>query len=294
YAQGGVVGNSTASISGVENKGDVTFTLSGVLKNTNIGGILGMNSDKAIIISDCINSGSVTRSNDATNVSKNSGNALGGIVGGIRGVASRVENCVNTGELRQGIWNNNLTTNIATTTGIAGGIVGAIIGADDSNRAEVVNCEASTSTIYGKRGFLGGIAGYAEFANVSDCRNYMSTDSNIAAYTSGIAAYMVSSTIDGCTCKATLNSTSGTPFVGGIAAFVDSASKVTGSKYYGALVSGVATLVTGGVAAQTVAGATISNCGFGGTIDGVAMTEAQVCGDANGTFTDNYIWDGQE
>ena len=94
--------------------------------------------------------------------------------------------------------------------------------------------------------------------------------------------------------KASLNSTSGTPFLGGIAAFVDGASKVTDSKYYGSLVSGVAALVSGGVAAQTESGAAISGCGFGGTIEGAAMTEADVCGDANGTFTDNYIWDGQE
>lgn len=294
YAQGGVIGYATASVSGVENRGAVTFTLSGILANTNTGGVLGMSSGTAITISDCRNSGDVTRSNDATNVSKNSGNALGGIVGGIRGVASRVENCTNTGTIRQGIWNNNLTANIATTTGIAGGIVGAIVGAGDSNRAEIVNCEASEGTIYGKRGFLGGIAGYAEFADISNSRNYMSTDSNIAAYTSGIAAYMVSSSVDGCTCKASLNSTSGTPFLGGIAAFVDGASKVTDSKYYGSLVSGVAALVSGGVAAQTESGAAISGCGFGGTIEGAAMTEADVCGDTNATFADNYIWDGQE
>lgn len=294
YAQGGVIGYATASVSGVENRGAVTFTLSGILANTNTGGVLGMSSGTAITIADCRNSGDVTRSNDESNVSKNSGNALGGIVGGIRGVASRVENCTNTGTIRQGIWNNNLTANIATTAGIAGGIVGAIVGAGDSNRAEIVNCEASEGTIYGKRGFLGGIAGYAEFADISNSRNYMSTDSNIAAYTSGIAAYMVSSSVDGCTCKASLNSTSGTPFLGGIAAFVDGASKVTDSKYYGSLVSGVAALVSGGVAAQTESGAAISGCGFGGTIEGAAMTEADVCGDTNGTFTDNYIWDGQE
>ncbi len=294
-AEGGVIGYATASVSEVENRGTVEFNQKEIMKNTYMGGIVGMNNNKPITIRSCTNSGEVKRVIDAENSSKNSGNCLGGIVGGIVGVESAVMNCTNTGAIFQGMWNNNVTNAIPTTTAIAGGIVGAATGKGDAARVMISGCNATTGTLYAKRGFIGGIAGYAQYVSINDCRNEMSTASNIAVYTGGIAAYLLSSSIENCVCKATLNSTSGTPYLAGIAGYVDGTSQVSSSKYFGSLVSGVAALVAGGIAADTVSGAVISDCGFGGTINGVEMTElSQACGDADATLENNYIWDGNE
>lgn len=331
-AVGGVAGLlSNASISGVENQGEVVATPAAKVVNTYLGGVVGQiasttaqtvtsvkNSGSAsfspkadglghseiytagilafadstpVTITNAENTGAIMHKVDGTNVADKSA-YLGGIAAGLKNAQSKIESCINSGTVRLGSFNNTATEGLAP---YCGGIIGYISGTAAESPAQIKNCKnLQTATLYAKRGYLGGIVGCAKYVSVDGCRNEGSTASAISAYTGGIAGSLVTSNITNCVAKADLSSTSTAPFIGGIASWIDAASSVASSKYYGNETSTVAKCIFGGIVAKSVAGATISTCGFGGTINGTAMIPANVCGDANATLTDNYLWDGAE
>lgn len=330
-AVGGIAGLlSNASISGVENQGEVSAAPTAKVINTYLGGVVGqMASDTAQTVTSVKNTGSVLFSPtalelghidiytagilafaDTTPVTVTSSNNtgaiihkgdnklngaasyLGGIAACLKNAKSKIENCNNSGAVSLGSFNNTVTEGAAP---YCGGIAGFVSGTAANDRAEIKNCNnLTTATLYAKRGYLGGIVGYAKYVATEGCRNEGSTATNLATYTGGVAGSLVESSITNCVVKADLESTNTAPIIGGVAALADAASSVSLSKYYGGQISTVAGCVFGGVVGKSVAGATISTCGFGGTINNVAMIPANVCGDANATLTDNYLWNGAE
>ncbi|MBQ6262079.1 MAG: InlB B-repeat-containing protein [Clostridia bacterium] len=182
---GGILGvnGSSGNYTKLTNNGNVTGTLQ-------VGGIVG---DCSASVSDCLNTGSITGTGDAsgdgvggiigrtsisgtTSQCENKGSVVGTyMTGGIVGVAGcNVEKCYNHG---------NVTCNVGgeSNSGV-GGIVGYSSGMTIS---KCVNYAAISGGSNGKR--IGGIVGWTSHTNVELCRNY----SDVQGYkeAGGIAGY---------------------------------------------------------------------------------------------------------
>ena len=299
---GGVVSTAEVAVSDVENRGNVQFDYDEkkgeVPEHTDIrlGGVIGLSESTPLTIAKAMNYGRIYKYNNSAN---NAGRSIytGGIAGCLTNGKISVVDCHNYGSLYNGHWNNTVGS---TASVYVGGIVSCALGASETETIDITGCSNEIDVedaigIYAKRGYAGGIVGYAKYVKVDNCVN--TTDfptSNIAQYDGGIAAYLESSSVTGSVNTGMVYATlTRTPSSGGIAGCVDGMSSISASKSF-ATIGGAAGKV-GGIAGSSVAGASISGCGFGGTLNGTAITEtSQVCGDANGTFTDNYIWNGQE
>ncbi len=308
---GGVVGvvASTAevAVSDVENRGNVQFDYTSkkdkdeVPGHTDIhmGGIIGASENTPLTVSNAVNYGRVDKNNDVKATGKSL--YIGGIVGYLANAKVSVADSHNYGTTYNGHWSNTLAL---TGSVYVGGIVACAVGASEAETVDITGCSnevaveddaAATDGIYAKRGYAGGIVGYAKYVKVENCLNTTDfTTGNIAGFDGGIAGYLESSSVTGSTNTGVVRASSTqSPSSGGIAGYVDAMSSISASKAFSDIV-GTAGKV-GGIAGTSVAGASISGCGFGGTLNSTAITEvSQVCGDTNGTFTDNYIWDGQE
>lgn len=306
---GGVVGrvssSTSVSVADVVNYGNVQFDYTSkkgeVPGHTDIhmGGIIGASENTPLTVSNAVNYGRVDKNNDV----KATGKSLyvGGIAGYLANAKVSVADSHNYGTTYNGHWSNTLAL---TGSVYVGGIVACAVGASEAETVDITGCSnevaveddaAATDGIYAKRGYAGGIVGYAKYVKVENCLNTTDfTTGNIAGFDGGIAGYLESSSVTGSTNTGIIRATSTqAPCSGGIAGYIDAMSSISVSKAFSDIV-GTAGKV-GGIAGTSVAGASISGCGFGGTLNSTAITEvSQVCGDANGTFTDNYIWDGQE
>ena len=305
---GGVVGrvssSTSVSVADVVNYGNVQFDYTskdGVPGHTDIhmGGIIGASENTPLTVSNAVNYGRVDKNNDVKATGKSL--YIGGIVGYLANAKVSVADSHNYGTTYNGHWSNTLAL---TGSVYVGGIVACAVGASEAETVDITGCSnevaveddaAATDGIYAKRGYAGGIVGYAKYVKVENCLNTTDfTTGNIAGFDGGIAGYLESSSVTGSTNTGVVRASSTqSPSSGGIAGYVDAMSSISASKAFSDIV-GTAGKV-GGIAGTSVAGASISGCGFGGTLNSTAITEvSQVCGDANGTFTDNYIWDGQE
>lgn len=84
-----------------------------------------------------------------------------------------------------------------------GGIVACAVGASEAETVDITGCSnevaveddaAATDGIYAKRGYAGGIVGYAKYVKVENCLNTTDfTTGNIAGFDGGIAGYLESS-----------------------------------------------------------------------------------------------------
>lgn len=306
---GGVVGrvssSTSVSVADVVNYGNVQFDYTSkkdeVPGHTDIhmGGIIGASENTPLTVSNAVNYGRVDKNNDVRATGKSL--YVGGIAGYLANAKVSVADSHNYGTTYNGHWSNTLAL---TGSVYVGGIVACAVGASEAETVDITGCSnevaveddaAATDGIYAKRGYAGGIVGYAKYVKVENCLNTTDfTTGNIAGFDGGIAGYLESSSVTGSTNTGIIRATSTqTPCSGGIAGYIDAMSSISVSKAFSDIV-GTAGKV-GGIAGTSVAGASISGCGFGGTLNSTAITEvSQVCGDANGTFTDNYIWDGQE
>lgn len=306
---GGVVGrvssSTSVSVADVVNYGNVQFDYTSkkdeVPGHTDIhmGGIIGASENTPLTVSNAVNYGRVDKNNDVRATGKSL--YVGGIAGYLANAKVSVADSHNYGTTYNGHWSNTLAL---TGSVYVGGIVACAVGASEAETVDITGCSnevaveddaAATDGIYAKRGYAGGIVGYAKYVKVENCLNTTDfTTGNIAGFDGGIAGYLESSSVTGSTNTGVVRASSTqSPSSGGIAGYVDAMSSISASKAFSDIV-GTAGKV-GGIAGTSVAGASISGCGFGGTLNSTAITEvSQVCGDANGTFTDNYIWDGQE
>jgi len=183
---GGIVGYLTgdATLSGCVNEGgsnkagEVFFNVKAAdLAHTGnyIGGILGYGGQKivkidnvdtvlpaSVEIEDCNNSGYVHGGNSTNKFGASC--FTGGIVAYLTGM-SAIRNCENSGVVYNDQRNND-DTNITSTYN--GGIAGYVLGLAE-NPIAIENCNNTVSGMFSRRGWLGGIVGYAEYAELTGC-----------------------------------------------------------------------------------------------------------------------------
>lgn len=293
---GGVIGrmNGDGEISGcvneggANNEGEVYLNVaSGAAKHTEnyLGGIVGKVTGN-VAISDCSNSGYI----HGGNTTKQNGTTcyVGGIAAYLDGMSS-IANCTNTGV----IYNNHSSNSTGTNnTCFNGGIVAWVSGTAES-AITISSCTHNTGDLSPRRGYNGGIVGYANYTSISGCNVGEVTFSGSGYYIGGIAGWAVNSTISNCAVEATGITSSQAQSAGGLVAKLGDASiiensstKVASIVGADAAASGISYLY-GSIAGQSVAGSTIKGCHYpaSGTITGGGATHSwQICGDTN--FTD--------
>ena len=284
---GGVVGflAATATVSGcvneggASNAGEVYFQPNNKTVNHTgicIGGIIGGNkAGTDATISNCQNSGKVWTGNyTATDQTL----YLGGIIGSLTGKSS-ISDCANTGI-------NNLNAGNNTDDGVTkifadGGIVGFAQGTDE-NHITISGCSWSydTETAVGaRRGTCGGIAAYAEYADISN--SDVTVQYNMYNHvTGGVVGWAVHSTLTNCKFKGTKITATQGYWSGGVVAKLTAGSVVDGCyNYCDDITAPKATTVIGEIAAISETGTEIKNCHHTGTID--------ICSDTNYTGSGN-------
>lgn len=283
----GVVGSmrKNGTISGCLNEGEVKFNAtiapSSSIEYTNnyIGGILA-HSTSNVAISDCENTNYVYGGySDA----KSNGKTLyvGGIVGYLKGQSS-ILSCINSGRVRNASFNNS-TNKEGSVYG--GGIVGFVEGTSD-NLITVTDCSVTTpvgtQAFEQKRGYNGGIAGYAEYAVLTNCTNDRNFD-NTAYYVGGIVSWLVNATIKDCKWYGTSISSTQINAAGGIVAKLDAGGVIDGCYSYAEsiLKDGNPYDITGLIAGQSVSGSIIRNCHY------VSDLDVDICSDSNFTGENN-------
>ena len=195
---------------------------------------------------------------------------IGGIVGYMNGRNSSVDYCDLTGSAN--IYNNHWTNRaVGTTCPMCGGIAGVIYGTS-SNHATISNCSvASTTTVNGRRGVVGGIVGWCRGGTVTNCivNNNLSTSSYGVG---GIAGRTDYGDITSCTFNGTSITSSQAQKMGGIVAIIGNAScTIDGCNSYVTTIS-TTTNASGAIAGTSVANSIIKSCHY--------KSGMSICGDA--------------
>ena len=297
---GGILGwaDKQVDISGCENKGTLennTGTTAVVFTRMTLGGILGYGPIANTTIFKCQNKAQVycnAQQNKAGRSSQTGGIAglMGTLAAGVAGL--QIDSCSNAAR----VWNrnyNNTITPVASTP-FGGGIVGAIVGTSAS-KASIHGCTTTSGDVVELRGYCGGLAGYAEAANLSgNTVGQAMTSSNANSQgAGGFVGWAVGTTISDCTSSANINQVKQ---IGGFVSYLDGTSSITGCKLNGA------TLTTGTNGAATAAavlvsnaasGASITDCGVKGTLNGAAITLSSnmVTTDGGATVSGTYLLD---
>lgn len=317
-AMGGVVGRvnegktSAVTISDCSNSGtvyenggdDVTITTWKAM-----GGIVGYVGQPATI-SNCDNSGQVYFNYNQ----KANGRCgyVGGIVGvcGIYGsswsdVDATIQNCTNYGQ----VWSRNTNNTYDTISGCAacGGIAGMLYG-NASKKISVTSCQNLTNPSNGllisKRGYQGGIVGYASNAAISNCTSTKNTDThsmNIPRYSGGIAGKLDGSSVSNCTVQGSkiYASSSANCDMGGVAGTMDATSSIASCDVIDVKLSyntESANFKWGAIAGTTASGASITDCKLSGGWSvnaGSSYTPFvldDVCSDDLATMTGNTLY----
>ena len=153
------------NVGGDSNAGEVYFNVkASSLGHTDnyIGGILGY-SASTVTLSDCVNSGYVHGGNSTNVVDKTC--FTGGIVAYLGGASSSITNCDNSGVVYNN-QRNNTDTNTASTYN--GGVAGYLLGTSEGH-ITVTGCDNTATGMFSRRGWLGGVVGYAEYADLTNC-----------------------------------------------------------------------------------------------------------------------------
>lgn len=180
------------------NKGDIKVTVkSGQALVSAVGGICGLVSQDGVLFDGCVNEGNISRISDGEGNGKSNGanqgsSGIGGILGrsarsypttsaattnwfcinNAVGYNTEIKGCSNSGIITHYVrYSRNITISGAKDSNenrqaAAGGVVGIIVGTSE-NIAKVTSC-TNTGTVYGgwsgQRHIIGGIAGYAKYA----------------------------------------------------------------------------------------------------------------------------------
>lgn len=254
-------------------------------KSIYVGGILGYNPEAALTIENCSNSGYV-HSGINDKHTKTANKYLGGIVGYLKG-ASAVKSCTMTGA----IYNDDFNNNVAIANGAStGGIVGVAEGVDGA-RIVVEKCTVDPAApvkereVAARRGWLGGIIGYASYTDVTDC----SVDAPMSGsfyYSGGVCGEMIASTAKKCTVSGD-QSSSQTYYSGGLAGSIDAASVVDECTVRGAISSTqTSRAILGQLVAKAAAGSTVTNCQYKVTLEGAAVSGV-IAEDSGATVSGN-------
>ena len=299
---GGVVGTISASVKNVSNSGNVIYKLSqaAAMNKLHMGGLAGEIKDTAnVVVSGCVNSGEVyfnaaqnaahadnylggifgrtvnagvavsncTNSGyiHGGNTSKQNGKTfyLGGIAAYIDGVSS-VDNCENNGVLLNDQFNN---TNTKEGSTFEGGIVGFALGTE-SSRITISNVKNDVKTesgavTGGRRGYIGGTVGYAEYVDITKATSTNSYDKGSGYWIGGLAGWLVNATLTGSTYSGTSITSTQVQGAGGIVAVLDAGSVVDGCySHLATITHGSNACVDGAIAGKSVAGSTIKKCHY--------------------------------
>ena len=283
-ACGGVVaqvkGGTTAVIENCTNSGtvkeaggdDVT-----IMSYHTIGGIAGVVS-MPTSVSGCTN-------NAALQLSYNTKASRGGHTGGIVGTVAiydsawkaaenvSISDCVNYGKAYNQVFSNSY---VLPTAGICGGIVGMAMGTV-SSPVSISGCRndnsiSSSSPCAIKRGFEGGIIGYADHCAIESCVSRKDTEvasNNIPRYCGGIAGQLLASSVSGCDADRVhlYGSSSAACDMGGIVGSMDATSSVDGCNVIsiGLAYNAVsANFKYGAIAGTTESASVIRNCKISG------------------------------
>lgn len=244
-------------------KGDVSGEGS---TNTDMmmGGIIGCAEGKTAV-KDADNSGLVFCDVDISQKINQRPSIIGGIAGSVSGASSVISGCHMTGGLRNTNFNNS--EDLAGV--VSGGIAGALIGAD-GGVATISGCTvAGPDEMQNQRGIQGGIVGYLDYGEVSDCyfsKQTVNCSQNIPHFNGGICAKAFRSTIGGCTAEDTFQAckSSAKTSIGGICGWIDGNSKVVGNT-----ASGI-----------HLARNTSSDFIFGAVVGSIGSTTAEISGNS--------------
>lgn len=277
------------------------------------GGIAGFVNAETTSFKSCVNNGEIGKLAQGANSANTKGyiSVYGGIAGVVMGGAAEFIRCENKGDVINKHYSNHVPGN--TSSGwnspcIAAGILGAFdyMATSNSGNLTINNCQNGGS-IQAYRGLAGGIAGFARNAQINSCTNYgslgqNSTNSNNSAYKGGIACWLTKSAVDGCVAKCnvfTSNPASAVQSSGGILSISKGGGvSVTNCSYYGVLSINQAAQpqACGGIVSTPEADTVISNCKFGGTVNGITISANNVAdyavGNGLGTCTNITLWDG--
>ena len=291
---GGIMGtlasDKTASLSNCTNNGEVFFnnngkggtkdTDTGKYTDTYSGGIIAKGA--GVTLSECTNNGYVHGGNS---IKHNSTSCYtGGIVAHISG-ASSISQCTNTAI----VYNDQFTNTVSNAVAAYSGGIAAYVLGSDSSHITISECEHNTSDIGPRRGYAGGIVGYANYADISDCTTGNVNMAGSAWYLGGIAGWVQNGDITGCTFSGgqiystQLQANGG----GGIAAKLDSCtvdgceSNVTDIFHCSSGSTKDADVAGGAIVGISGSGNTIRNCHYKPTINSAT---ANIAG--TGSFTD--------
>lgn len=305
---GGVVGlvlttatvdNATNGVMSDATKGYVLFSNAAEKDNRNIalGGVVGgvsalSGNDFAVVIKNSTNYGKVSR----TSASKgNYTMVCGGVVGVLKGTDSYVELCNNYGIVEiAGTNTRNLDAGFDLFSSgtqfciTAGGIVGYGLGTAESP-VEVKGC-TNEGYCYSGGGYVGGVAGYVRYAEISGCRHKTSEIYGDKGYVrvGGITGAIHASSLKSCTVDAVIKGKTSAR-IGGISGYMDASSSITSSTVSGKLIKEDTNSGAGAIVYLSANGATISECGAKGTINDVAITTSDFVGDGKAVPTGSYI-----
>jgi hypothetical protein len=266
---------------------------------------------------DCTNKGEVGKYEGGAYCARSNG--YGEIAGGIAGYAHggniSFDNCINNANISNHLYNNNGTTGTSNgmyTPPCSGGILGAFnYGTTTESYTLTLNKCVNGNDIFSYRGYTGGIVGFCVNANITSCSNKgrLSNGTNDQnAYRGGIAGAAGNATIKDswaiCDIFARVYGSADYGCAGGILGLVrgDAAVKVQGCAYFGTLkASKEATTkeeFPGGIIGMGSDNCTVADCKYGGSVQGVEITEnnvataTNVVGNGLGNISGITYWNG--
>ena len=272
---GGVVGliRTSATVQNVTNSGEVYFSTSTALThvNTGMGGIVGGTlADKVCTVKNSVNNGKVS----TVSMSQKNGSGMfcGGIVGILKGAGSTVQECTNNGQIKIAGKNNSYydDTNDPSADASAwslGGIVGFGAGVAETP-IRIVNC-TNTAVCNGARGYVGGVAGYVRYAEISKSKHESASNKVQGANTSvrvgGITGYLDLSKVTECSMIGTVDGTNNA-YTGGISGGMNATAVIESSVVNGTVTNSGSGGKVGAIVSISVDGAKITGCTATGRI----------------------------
>lgn len=275
-----------------------TQTSAIVLARTTVAGIIGYGPAASTTITYCDNSGYIYCQYNGKNSEGRCAysGGIAGLLGGNATGAANLEilNCDNTGIVYNRNY-NSIAANTLATGSYGGGIVGAINGTADG-KAKLQNCTSSVGNLNCYRGINGGIAGYAGNATLSNntASQAINPNANVEG-NGGVVGQLVGSDMSGCAFSgSSFDPTANTlaKNFGGLAYIMDGTSSITDCKVDGATIN-KGTVSAAVLVSNAAAGATITNCGVKGTLDGAAITleSTMIATDGGATVSGTYLLD---
>ncbi|MBO4670564.1 MAG: hypothetical protein J5640_01810 [Bacteroidales bacterium] len=282
---GGVVGylsEGATELSNNTNTGNVSFSVSKDAAHTKniVGGIAGYVATPVQSYY-CSNTGVIYGGNKTKHFGCSM--TVGGIIGYLQG-GSVVANASNSGPVRNDQFNN---AEDEETSCYEGGIVGYCAG-EQAAAIQISSCtnqavpydSGSTISNGPRRGYGGGIVGYARYTGISGCTasgDYNQSGSSFY-HIGGIAGWLVNGSISDCSYTGSAMASSQIKTAGGIVGVLDAGSTVSGCSSSLTTVTPASGIdcVFGGIAGKSEAGSTISGCHY--------KSALAICSDTN--FTD--------